>query len=57
MTLDINWVSGYRLGINAAALKVKEKFLELPANAEQATKDLLLDLYNEIVAQPTEGPE
>lgn len=57
MTLDIQWVSGYRLGINTAALKVKEKFLELPANADQATKDLLLDLYNEIVAQPTQGPE
>lgn len=57
MTLDIQWVSGYRLGINTAALKVKEKFNELPANADQATKDLLLDLYNEIVAQPTQGPE
>lgn len=57
MTLDIQWVSGYRLGVNASALKVKEKFNELPANADQATKDLLLDLYNEIVAQPTQGPE
>lgn len=57
MKLDIQWVSGYRLGINTAALKVKAKFQELPANADQATKDLLLDLYNEIIAQPTEGPE
>lgn len=57
MNLDIQWVSGYRLGINTAALKVKSKFQELPANADQATKDLLLDLYNEIMAQPTEGPE
>jgi hypothetical protein len=48
MTLDHSYLSGYLTGKAESAEKVKEAFNNLPSTADNATKDLLLDLYNEI---------
>jgi len=48
VTLDHGYLSGYLTGKTEAAEKVKEAFNNLPKTADNATKDLLLDLYNEI---------
>jgi hypothetical protein len=49
--LDHAFVSGYSAGRTEAAEKVKEAFKNLPITADAETKDLLLDLYNNIVKQ------
>lgn len=53
MKFDNTWQMAYASGQNngtaMAAEKVKEAFNGLPGTADNATKDLLLDLYNEIV--------
>jgi hypothetical protein len=53
MQFDTAWQMAYTSGQNngmvLAAAKVKEAFNGLPATADNATKDLLLDLHNEIV--------
>jgi hypothetical protein len=53
MQFDNAWQMAYTSGQNngtaLAAAKVKEAFDGLPPTADNATKDLLLDLYNEIV--------
>ena len=46
---DITYLNGYRLGLNAAAIKVRETFEALPATADNVTRDLILDLYNDII--------
>ncbi len=56
MTLDntfqVAYASGYNASKERAAEKVKEAFNALPATADQRTKDILLDLYNEIKETP-----
>ncbi len=56
MTLDntfqIAYASGYNAAKERAAEKVKEAFNELPPSADARTKDILLDLYNEIREVP-----
>jgi hypothetical protein len=42
------------MGLNAAGIKVREVFEALPPTADNATRDLLLDLYNDIVKEPNE---
>lgn len=55
MQFDNAWqtayISGQRNGLLVAAGKVKEAFDALPATADNAVKDLLLDLYNEITSE------
>jgi len=57
MQFDNTWkmayASGYNAGKTQAAEKVKEAFKGLPASSDTATKDLLLDLYNEIMETAT----
>ncbi len=48
MNPDVTWLAGVKAGKEASAQKVKEAFNSLPKTADNATKDLLLDLYNEI---------
>lgn len=48
MTTDTTWTFGFSAGTLNAAQKVRDKFLALPPTADNATRDLLLDLYNEI---------
>lgn len=50
---QVAYASGYNAGKTRAAEKVKEAFKGLPANADSATKDLLLDLYNEVMEVAT----
>lgn len=56
ITSEDTWKLAYSSGYNAAkeraAEKVKEAFNELPNTADQRTKDILLDLYNEIREVP-----
>lgn len=49
--LDHSYLSGYATGKAEAAEKVKEAFNNLPNTADNAMKDLLLDLYNEIKSE------
>ncbi len=60
MQFDNAWQMAYTSGQNngtaLAAEKVKEVFNGLPPTADNATKDLLLDLYNEIV-KGNDGPQ
>lgn len=51
-TWQIAYASGYNASKERAADKVKEAFNELSATADQRTKDILLDLYNEIKEVP-----
>lgn len=51
-TWKVAYSSGYNASKERAAEKVKEAFNELPATADQRTKDILLDLYNEIREVP-----
>lgn len=51
-TWQIAYASGYNTAKERAAEKVKEAFNELPNTADQRTKDILLDLYNEIREVP-----
>lgn len=48
MNPDVTYLAGVKAGKEEAAHKVKEAFNKLPNTADNATKDLLLDLYNEI---------
>lgn len=48
--IDIAYRKGYDSGLTSSANKVKEVFNELPGNAESSVRDLLLDLYNDIVS-------
>lgn len=50
---QVAYASGYHAGKTLAAEKVKDAFSNLPATADNATKDLLLDLYNEIMETST----
>ncbi len=51
-TFQVAYASGYNAAKERAAEKVKEAFSELPASADSRTKDILLDLYNEIREVP-----
>ncbi|WPH58192.1 hypothetical protein SEA_LUCKYSOCKE_166 [Streptomyces phage LuckySocke] len=50
---NVAYASGYNEGKRQSADKVKTAFTNLPNTADMATKDLLLDLYNEILEIPT----
>ncbi len=61
-TWQMAYASGQNNGTALAAAKVKEAFENLPPTADNATKDLLLDLYNDVVKgsnaiQETEVPD
>lgn len=43
------YLVGQRNGLLIAAEKVRESFNDLPATADSSIKDLLLDLYNEVM--------
>lgn len=51
-TWEMAYASGYNAGKQQSAEKVKEAFGNLPPTADNATKDLLLDLYNAITEVP-----
>lgn len=46
--IDHAYLHGYAEGRLESAEKIKQAFNDLPSSADMATKDLLLDLYNEI---------
>jgi len=52
-TWEMAYASGYNAGKQQSAEKVKDAFSKLPGTADNATKDLLLDLYNEIMEVPS----